>query len=186
MRARMYVMSPGCLVVGLVGALTIVAVACGRGEGADAQATGGAVAELRSTGVEVVSQDTATGTAVLRGEGGVRASRIRVAGIPVTAEIADDEDSRERGLMYRDSLPPDHGMLFVYETERSLGFWMHNTHLPLDIGFLDRSGRIVDIQQMEPMTETTHTSRAPAMYALEMAQGWFEEHHVKVGDLVEF
>ncbi len=111
---------------------------------------------------------------------------IRVAGIEIQVEIADDEAERSRGLMYRQSLPANHGMLFVYPDERRLGFWMRNTLIPLDIAYLDRAGRIVDIQQMEPQTSETHYSRAPAMYALEMNQGWFAEHGVAVGALVEF
>lgn len=114
------------------------------------------------------------------------ATRIVVGGHPVTVEIADDEAERQRGLMYRESLPEDHGMLFVYATERHLSFWMRNTFIPLDVAFIDRTGRIVDIQQMEPQSDETHTARAPAMYALEMRQGWFADHDVEVGDTVEF
>lgn len=111
---------------------------------------------------------------------------IRVAGIEVMVEIADDDEERSRGLMHRESLPEDQGMLFVYTEERTLSFWMRNTLIPLDIAYIDREGRIVDIQQMEPQDSTTHPSAAPAMYALEMNQGWFEAHDVKVGDRIEF
>lgn len=180
-------MSPGCLLVGLAAVLAATTVACGSGDGAEVRAAARSGAgPLGSSSVSSVSQDSATDSVAVPAPGGGPETRIRVAGISVTVEIADDAASRERGLMFRESLPPDHGMLFVYETERVLQFWMRNTRLPLDIGFLDRSGRIVDIQQMEPMLEKTHSSRAPAMYALEMAQGWFEEHGVKVGDQVEF
>lgn len=112
--------------------------------------------------------------------------RITVGGHPVTVEVADDDAERQRGLMHRDSLPEDHGMLFVYESERLLSFWMRNTRIPLDVAFIDRSGRIVDIQQMEAMSDVTHTSKAPALYALEMSLGWFDEHGVEVGETVEF
>lgn len=111
---------------------------------------------------------------------------IRVAGIEVRVEIADDEAERSKGLMFRESLPENDGMLFVYESQRSVGFWMRNTLIPLDIAYIDSQGRIVDIQQMEPGDETTHWSKADAMYALEMNVGWFETHGVGVGDLVEF
>lgn len=117
---------------------------------------------------------------------GVRTVRITVGGRPVTVEVADTEEKRQRGLMHRESLPEDHGMLFVYEAERRLSFWMRDTPIPLDIAFIDRAGRIVDIQQMEPLSDDTHTSRAPALYALEMRHGWFEDHGVEVGDRVEF
>lgn len=112
--------------------------------------------------------------------------RIRVGGVEVDVEVADQPEQRQEGLMHRDSLPDDRGMLFVYPDERTLSFWMRNTRIPLDIAFLDRRGRIVDVQQMEPFEEEMTTSRRPAMYALEMRRGWFEDHGVGVGDQVEF
>lgn len=111
---------------------------------------------------------------------------LRVGGIEIQVEIADDADERQRGLMYRESLAEDQGMLFVYPEQRILGFWMRNTLIPLDIAYIDREGRIVDIQQMEPQTTETHDSAAPAMYALEMNQGWFEANGIRIGDLIEF
>lgn len=111
---------------------------------------------------------------------------IRVAGIEIMVEIADDEGERAKGLMFRESLPEDEGMLFVYESERPLGFWMRNTLIPLDVAYVDSQGRIVDIQTMEPRDETTHWSASDAQYALEMNAGWFEANGVRVGDLVEF
>ncbi|MDH3732048.1 MAG: DUF192 domain-containing protein [Gemmatimonadota bacterium] len=111
---------------------------------------------------------------------------IRVAGIEIQVEIADDEAERSKGLMFRESLPEDEGMLFVYESARPLGFWMRNTLIPLDIAYIDEQGRIVDIQQMEPRDETTRWSKADAMYALEMNVGWFAANSVTVGDLIEF
>lgn len=111
---------------------------------------------------------------------------LRVGGVRVRAEVADREAERRRGLMGRDSLPEDHGMLFVYPEQRILSFWMRNTRIPLDIAFIDQRGTIVDVQTMAPHTEEMHRSREPAMYALEMEAGWFEEHGVGVGDRVEF
>lgn len=121
-----------------------------------------------------------------RSPAGLPETTIRVAGIPVTVEVADTEEARHRGLMNRESLPEDRGMLFVYPEERRLSFWMRNTAIPLDIAFIDRSGRILDIQGMEPYDEETIASREPAMYALEMNRGWFEAHGVTAGDAVEF
>lgn len=121
-----------------------------------------------------------------RSPAGLPETTIRVAGIPVTVEVADTEEARQRGLMNRESLPEDRGMLFVYPEERRLSFWMRNTAIALDIAFIDRSGRIVDIQEMEPYDEETIASREPAMYALEMNRGWFEAHGVTPGDAVEF
>ncbi len=111
---------------------------------------------------------------------------MRVAGREIWVEVADDEAERARGLMDRESLPEDQGMLFVYPSMRQLSFWMKNTRIPLDIAFIDDGLLIVDIQQMEPENEELHTSRQPAMYALEMDLGWFEANGVKTGDRVEF
>jgi uncharacterized membrane protein (UPF0127 family) len=101
--------------------------------------------------------------------------------------VSETLGERQRGLMFTESLPADEGMLFVFEREQILSFWMKNTPLPLSVAFIDRKGRIVEIRRMEPLDEDTlHTSRRPAMYALEMNAGWFQEHQVKVGDSVEF
>lgn len=112
---------------------------------------------------------------------------IDVAGNPVRVRVSETLQERQRGLMFIESLPPDEGMLFVFEREQILSFWMKNTPLPLSVAFIDRKGRIVEIRRMEPLNEETlHTSRRPALYALEMNAGWFEKHQVKVGDRVEF
>lgn len=111
---------------------------------------------------------------------------LRVGGIEIRVELADDAAERQQGLMFRESLAENQGMLFAYPDERTLGFWMKNTLIPLDIAYIDAQGRIVDIQQMEPQTTETHNSSAPAMYALEMNQGWFEANGIRVGDLIEF
>ena len=165
---------------GLPAALAAVLVAglgaCGsvdagvRDNAADVAANGGQAAEA---GTAAVSQ-------------AVELVPLRVGGIQIRVEVADDADERQRGLMYRESLEENQGMLFVYPEQRTLGFWMKNTLIPLDIAYIDREGRIVDIQQMEPQTTETHDSAAPAMYALEMNQGWFEANGIRVGDLIEF
>ncbi len=105
--------------------------------------------------------------------------------VEVQAEIADDNAERERGLMERTELAKDAGMLFVFDREQRLSFWMRNTLIPLSIAYIDAEGRIVDIQDMEPLDETPHPSAEPARYALEVNQGFFEERGVQVGDQVE-
>ncbi len=99
----------------------------------------------------------------------------------VRAEIADTPELRERGLMHRTELADGEGMLFVYSTSATRSFWMRNTYIPLDIAFLDERLFIVDIQQMEPETENLHESAAPAMFALEVPQGWFASRGIEVG-----
>lgn len=103
----------------------------------------------------------------------------------VTAEVARTDEERSRGLMHRESLGEDAGMLFIFPEQTVRSFWMQNTYIALDIAFMDRDFRIVDIQEMDPMTTESHVSRAPATYALEVNQGWFRTHGVRVGDRPE-
>ncbi len=100
-------------------------------------------------------------------------------------EIADTNDERQLGLMHRSGLAPDHGMVFVYPSERMRGFWMHDTLIPLSIAFADGQGRIVRIADMQPLDESTTWSNRPAMYAVEAEQGWFASHGVTVGSKIE-
>ena len=101
------------------------------------------------------------------------------------AEIARTPDQQSVGLMNRFSLKPDHGMLFVYERNEPLSFWMRNTYIPLSIAFNAPDGRIVNIEDMKPQTDETHWSRGPAMYALEMKKGWFAERGIGPGAVVK-
>ena len=97
------------------------------------------------------------------------------------AEVARDPDTRAQGLMYREELGEDEGMLFIWDNVETRSFWMSNTYIALDIAYLDPSLNIIDIQQMEPLTTESHVSTRPAMFALEMAQGWFAGHGIAVG-----
>jgi uncharacterized membrane protein (UPF0127 family) len=103
----------------------------------------------------------------------------------VSVEIADDPAEREHGLMKRETLGPDQGMLFVYPDERPRNFWMKDTSLPLSIAYLDAQGRIVRIADMAPFDTSTVPSVRPAMYALEVNQGWFTRHAIQVGASVK-
>jgi uncharacterized membrane protein (UPF0127 family) len=103
----------------------------------------------------------------------------------VRAEVADTPQLRERGLMHRTELGEHEGMLFVYSSEAPRAFWMRDTYIPLDIAFLDAGQVVVDLQAMEPETEVLHESRVPAMFALEVNQGWFQRHGVEVGAVAQ-
>ena len=103
----------------------------------------------------------------------------------VRAEVAEAEEERERGLMHRRRLEEGRGMLFVFPRERVRSFWMKNTYIALDIAFLDSTLEVVDVQQMEPETEDFYESTAPAMFALEVPQGWLEARGVRVGTQAE-
>ena len=105
--------------------------------------------------------------------------------VEVRAEVADERAERQPGLMGRTELAPHAGMLFVFGRERDLSFWMRNTLIPLSIAYIAADGRIVDIQDMEPLDETSQPSAEPAKYALEVNQGFFAERGVEVGDEVE-
>lgn len=100
------------------------------------------------------------------------------------AEVAADANTRTVGLMNRFSLKPDHGMLFVFAQSEPLAFWMRNTTIPLSIAYIDSKGVIVNIVDMKPRDESTYPSAGPAMFALEMKQGWFRERGIVAGDTV--
>jgi uncharacterized membrane protein (UPF0127 family) len=116
---------------------------------------------------------------------GLPTVELRIKGHRVIAEVAATEESRTTGLMYRFSLKPDGGMLFVFGNPQPLAFWMKNTYVPLSIAFIDAEGRIVNIEDMAPRTEDTHSSRGLALYALEMKKGWFGANGIGPGDRVE-
>ena len=109
---------------------------------------------------------------------------LTVGGHRLRVEVADDPPERSQGLQFRESLGPDEGMLFVYPDEAPRYFWMEYTTIPLSIAFMDSAGRIVHLADMKPLDRTEVPSVAPAMYALEVNQGWFAEHHVQVGATV--
>ena len=104
----------------------------------------------------------------------------------IKAEVVRTEAEKARGLMFRQKLGKNEGMLFVYEREERLSFWMKNTPIPLSIGFLDKTGMIVDIQDLVPFSLQTRVSAFPAQYALEVNQGWFKANEISVGDSVVF
>ena len=97
-------------------------------------------------------------------------------------EIADTEPSRELGLMFRNSMPPDAGMIFDFKGETTSGFWMQNTILPLSIAFFGQDGSIVSIADMQPLDTNTMSAAGPYYYALEANQGFFRAHNINPGD----
>ncbi len=114
---------------------------------------------------------------------------IRIDGHALTVEVVADDESRATGLMNRDHLPEDRGMLFVYPNEAVRAFWMKNTRIPLSIAFANRKGKIVTIADMEPFDLTRTSSFVPAKYAVEVNRGWFDErgieHDTMIDDLPE-
>ena len=158
-----------CVVLGVMVALVMAAplvVIVAPGEAAGAEATKTAQASELYT----VTIHTSCG-----------------AEVKVRVEIPDNASEFRRGLMYRTALPKDRGMLFIFEEEQKLSFWMKNTLIPLSIAFIDSEGRIVDIQDMKPLDDDPphYVSAKPAQYALEVNKGFFEERGVEVGDRTE-
>ena len=99
----------------------------------------------------------------------------------IRAEVADRDETRAAGLMHRTSLPANGGMVFVFESEGIHCMWMKNTLVPLSVAFADASGTIVNIEDMQPLSEDSHCAARPARYALEMKQGWFAERGIRAG-----
>ena len=115
----------------------------------------------------------------------LRKALLSVGAATISAEIAATEDERARGLMYRKKLADGEGMLFVFETDQVLSFWMKNTILPLSLAYLSSEGRIVRILDLEPRSLAPRSSERSVRYALEVPRGWFGRAGVSVGDLVE-
>lgn len=155
-----------------------------EGSGEATERTGGG-STARGGGEETTAGAPSGQTALESGEVVIRASggeKVRVR-----AEIADEVEEQTRGLMFRESLGEERGMLFVYPDEQVRSFWMRNTLIPLSIAYMDAEGRIIDIQDMKALDDEAphYVSAKPAQYALEVNQGFFEEHGVEVGDRAE-
>ncbi len=116
-----------------------------------------------------------------------RKESISLANKKIRAEIAETEAEHAQGLMFRTKLGPNEGMLFVFDDEDFRSFWMKNTLINLSIGYFDKNKKLVDIQEMKAMGPTKESqlpgypSKFPAKYALEMQEGWFKKHNVKIG-----
>lgn len=95
-------------------------------------------------------------------------------------------EEQEVGLSKRQSMPDNAGMLFIFPQEVNVPFWMKDTYIALSIAFIAASGEIVEIQDMQPLSETYHQPEKNFLYALEVNLGWFARNGVKAGDRVEF
>lgn len=107
--------------------------------------------------------------------------------IYLDAEIAKSEFKRRKGLMFRESLPQNEGMLFVFDFDQKLSFWMKNTYIPLSIAFIDAGGYVREIYDMAPLNEKIiYTSTHSVRYALEVNRGWFAKNHIAPGCRIFF
>ncbi len=102
----------------------------------------------------------------------------------IQAEVAQTDPQRQQGLMFREKMANNHGMVFVFDQPGSQCMWMKNTPLPLSVAFIDAEGKIVNIEDMQPKTLDSHCSTKPVKYALEMNLGWFKQKNVKPGSTI--
>jgi uncharacterized protein len=102
----------------------------------------------------------------------------------ITAELATTSQSRTVGMMFREKVAPNHGMLFVFDFKAQECFWMRNTPLPLSIAFIDDDGTILQINDMAPKDDALHCSQRPVRFALEMEQGWFKRKGLAAGSKI--
>jgi uncharacterized protein len=116
---------------------------------------------------------------------GLPEAKLTVHGTPITVEIARSEKQREIGLMYRKSLAEGRGMIFVFEEDQKLSFWMKNTYIPLSIAFLSSSGRIEEIHEMKSLSEDPVRTDHYVRYAIEAPARWFEKIGAQPGDMVD-
>lgn len=99
-------------------------------------------------------------------------------------EIADTPESRKKGLMFREEMAPDQGMLFVFEEEKQVSFWMKNTEIPLSVAYISKSGYIREIHDLQPHSLNPVRSSHSVLYALELNQGVFRDKGIRPGDQV--
>ena len=99
----------------------------------------------------------------------------------IDAAVAANDPDREQGLMYRTSLAPNEGMLFVFNENAVHCFWMKNTLIPLSIAFMRADGTVTDIDEMQAETTSNHCPKNNGVYALEMSKGWFTSKGIKPG-----
>jgi hypothetical protein len=108
------------------------------------------------------------------------------AGIHVIkAEVAARDEDRQQGLMFREKLGTNEGMVFLFNAPAGVCMWMKNTLIPLSVAFIDADGKIINIEDMRPNTTDSHCAKKPAYYALEMNQGWFKQKNIKPGTQIQ-
>lgn len=103
----------------------------------------------------------------------------------IQAEVAVTDDERARGLMFRETLGENEGMVFRFPRLGKACMWMKNTLLPLSVAFIGEDGRIINIEDMQPQSLDSHCAKKPARYALEMNRGWFSKRNIQPGAMVD-
>ncbi len=102
----------------------------------------------------------------------------------IQAEVAANDPQRQQGLMFREKMEGNTGMVFVFDQPSKQCMWMKNTPLPLSVAFLDEKGAVINVEDMQPHSLESHCSKKPAKYALEMNVGWFKQRNIKPGIVI--
>ena len=102
----------------------------------------------------------------------------------IQAEVAATEPQRQQGLMFREKLGANSGMVFLFGQPAQVCMWMKNTLVPLSVAFIDESGKILNIEEMQAQTLNSHCAAGQATYALEMNKGWFAQKNIKPGTTI--
>lgn len=111
---------------------------------------------------------------------------MEIGGIPFRAQLALSDSEKMRGLMFRESLGENDAMIFVYAAAQRASFWMKNTLIPLDIGFVDESGTLTEIKKLYPQNlDSVKSSRSDIVYCIEANAGWFENNKVGVSSKLD-
>lgn len=103
----------------------------------------------------------------------------------IKAEVAKTEAEREQGLMFREKMGENEGMLFLFGQPAGVCMWMKNTLIPLSVAFLDEKGEIINIEEMKEQTTNSHCAKRGATYALEMNKAWFKQKNIKPGTRID-
>jgi len=114
----------------------------------------------------------------------MRTAVLKIGAHSIKVEVAQTDEQREKGLMFRKQMGRDDGMLFIFDEPAYHAMWMKNTLIPLSVAFIDAQGTILNILDMEPQTLDSHAAAGPAVYAIETNKGWFEGKKIKAGDKV--
>ncbi len=119
-------------------------------------------------------------------DGPMEEIRLEIEGHTFVVEVARNEEERRQGLMHRKSLDENRGMLFVFDRDRRMSFWMKNTYIPLSIAYISSGGEIKEIHDMQPESLRSIESERSVRYALELNQGAFDRIGAEPGSMVEF
>jgi len=110
---------------------------------------------------------------------------IKISNIPLTVSLANDEELRHKGLMHKNHLENNNGMLFIHDVPEICKYTMKNTNIPLSIAFADEKGEIFQIEDMNPGDVKSAISIQPALYALEMNKGWYSKNNIEIGSKID-